>query len=49
MGAVLMLDRAQVVGIDADGVDLATDTGAPQRYRRRALPAATVPLWRLVK
>ena len=47
MGLVLLLDRCEVVGIDPDGADLATVSGARQRFRRRSLPAGTVPLWRL--
>jgi hypothetical protein len=45
MGVVLLLDRCSVISIDAGGADLITATGAPQRYRRRPLPADTVALW----
>jgi hypothetical protein len=47
MGLVLLLDRVEVVGIDQDGADLITQTGAGQRYRRRPLPPDTVSLWKL--
>ena len=45
MGLVLLLDRCEIIGIDGDGADLVTETGARQRYRRRSLPANTVSLW----
>ncbi len=48
MGLVLLLDRVEVVGIDQDGADLITRTGAGQRYRRRPLPPDTVSLWQLI-
>jgi hypothetical protein len=47
MGLVLLLDRCEVVVVDEAGADLVTITGARQRYRRRALPKGTVPLWQL--
>jgi len=47
MGLLLLLDRVEVVGIDKEGADLITETGRPQRFRRRALPPDTVPLWGL--
>ena len=47
MGLVLLLDRCVVVGIDPEGATLETATGARQHYRRRALPAGTVPLCEL--
>jgi hypothetical protein len=47
MGLVLLLDRCEVVAVDEQGADLMTATGARQRFRRRPLPAATVPLWQL--
>jgi hypothetical protein len=49
MGLVLLLDRCEVVGIDRDGADLATATGARQRFRRRPLPPGTVALWELAR
>jgi hypothetical protein len=49
MGLVMLLDRRTIVGIDADGADLVTQTGARQRYRRRPLPADTVSLWDLAQ
>jgi hypothetical protein len=48
MGVALLLDRAEVVGIDDEGADLVTVTGARQRYRRRPLPPDTVTLWDLM-
>jgi hypothetical protein len=47
MGLVTLLDRCEVVGVDEQGADLVTATGARQRYRRRPLPTGTVPLWGL--
>jgi hypothetical protein len=47
MGLVLLLDRCQVVGIDQRGADLMMKTGDRLRYRRRPLPADTIPLWEL--
>jgi len=47
MGLVLLLDRAEVAGIDRDGADLVAATGASQRYRRRPVPADTISLWEL--
>jgi len=44
---VLLLDRAEVAGIDRDGADLVAATGASQRYRRRPVPADTISLWEL--
>ena len=49
MGLVLLLDRSEVVGIDPDGADLMTVTGARQRFYRRPLPLDTVSLWELVR
>jgi hypothetical protein len=49
MGLVMLLARVEIIGIDEHGADLVTQTGATQRYRRRPLPTATVPLWALVK
>jgi hypothetical protein len=49
MGLVLLLDHFEITGIDEQGADLvATQTGAPQRYRLRPLPAATVSMWELL-
>jgi hypothetical protein len=48
MGLVLLLDRCEVEGLDEDGADLVTATGARQRYWRRPVPADTVRLWDLV-
>jgi hypothetical protein len=45
MGLVLLLDRLEIVGIDPEGADLRSPTGAPQRYRRRLLPPHTISLW----
>jgi hypothetical protein len=48
MGIVLLLDRAEVTAVDPQGATLKTVvTGSEQRFRRRLLPANTVPLWRL--
>lgn len=47
MGLVLLFDRREVVGVDAEGADLVTVTGARQRFRRRQLPNGTVSLWEL--
>ncbi len=47
MGVVLLLDRMEVVEIDADGADLRSPAGAMLRYRRRPLPEHTVSLWDL--
>jgi hypothetical protein len=47
MGLVLLLDRCEVAGIDRDGADLVTVTGARQRYRLRPMPPGTVSLWQL--
>jgi len=49
MGIVLLLDRCEVVGVDEAGADVVTNTGFPQRFSRRPLPAATISLWQLVK
>jgi len=49
MGLILLLDRFDVIALDNEGADLASKTGARLRYRRRPLPAATVPLWALRK
>lgn len=49
MGLLLLLDRMEVVGIDAEGADLRSPTGAMQRYRRRPLPSRTVSLWDLAQ
>ena len=49
MGLVLLLDRCEVAAIDRDGADLATVTGARQRFRRRPLPPGTVSLWKLAE
>jgi hypothetical protein len=49
MGVIWFLDRWEVVGIDEGGADLATETvGSLLRYRRRPMPADTVPLWDFV-
>jgi TubC N-terminal docking domain len=48
MGLLLLLYRAEVVGIDKDGADLLVNPGAArQRYRRRPVPDGTVSLWDL--
>jgi hypothetical protein len=47
MGLVLLLDRCKVVGVDQDGADLVTASGARQRFRRRPLAQGTVALWHL--
>ena len=47
MGLVLLLDRVEVVGIDAEGADLQSPDGVMQRYRRRPLPTHTISLWEL--
>jgi hypothetical protein len=47
MGLALLLDRCEVIGLDENGADLVTSTGARQRFRRRPLPAGTVSLWQL--
>jgi hypothetical protein len=47
MGIVMLLDDIEIVGIDEHGADLVSKAGARQRFRRRALPAHTVPLWDL--
>jgi hypothetical protein len=49
MGLVMLLDHCEVVAVDEHGADLSTNTGARLRYRRRPLPADTVPLWDLVR
>ena len=49
MGLIMLLDRYEIVGIDRDGADLVTQTGARQRYRRRPLPANTVSIWDLAQ
>jgi hypothetical protein len=49
MKLVLHLEHCEVVAIDAEGADLVTVAGARQRFRRRPLPAGTVPLWHLVR
>src|SRR5438874_3552914 len=35
MGLLMLLDRMEIIGIDAGGADLRSHTGAMQRYRRR--------------
>ena len=47
MGLALLLDRREVIGLDEGGADLRTVTDATQRFRRRPMPAHTVPLWQL--
>jgi hypothetical protein len=47
-GLLLLLDRMEIVAIDADGAVLRTRTGAAQRWRRRPLPAHAVPIWQLM-
>ena len=47
MGLVLLLDRAEVISLDCEAATLKTGTGSELRYRRRPLPAGTVPLWDL--
>jgi hypothetical protein len=47
MGLALLLDRCEVVSVDEHGADLATNTGAKQRFRRRPLPRGTISLWQL--
>lgn len=49
MGLALLLDRGEVVSIDRDGADIMTVSGSRQRFRRRPLPAGTVPLWELAR
>jgi hypothetical protein len=49
MGLVLLLDRCELVGIDDNGADLRTITGAQHRFRRRPLPASTVSLSELMR
>jgi hypothetical protein len=50
MGLVLLLDRCRIADIDAAGADLvATTNEARLRFRRRAMPKGTVPLWRVGK
>jgi hypothetical protein len=46
MGICLLLGGCEIVGMDADGADVAFPaTGVRQRYRRCAMPPGTVPLW----
>jgi hypothetical protein len=49
MGLVMLLDRMEVVGIDAEGADLRFPDGVMQRYRRKPLPAHTISLWELAR
>jgi len=47
MGLVLLLDRAEVISLDCEAATLKTRTGSELRYRRRPMPAGSVPLWDL--
>jgi hypothetical protein len=47
MGLVMLLDRAELVGIDRTGADLGREGGSRLRFYRRPLPAQTIPLWEL--
>jgi len=48
MGLVLLLARAAVIALDANGADLIVQpSDARQRFRRRPLPPGTVSVWAL--
>jgi hypothetical protein len=47
MGMVVMLGDCTVVSIDERGADIATPSGARQRFSRRSMPVGTVLLWEL--
>lgn len=49
MGLVLLLDRYEVVGVDASGADLRTNTGTTLRFYRRKPPEGAVALWDLMR
>jgi hypothetical protein len=46
-GLVMLLDRYRIVSIDERGADLATESGARQRFYRRPMPPGTTMLWEL--